>query len=255
MRTKRGISTVPARLMRPLAVCTRVRVHGRTVVAATVLSVIAYAGTAGVATARPAEQIQVAISADDHVVRLHTDSGELRVAQNQLQILDPNGIIVGGVPLLITYLDAAYPIAAAVEGHTATLTPRTDLVHPVAAPAPIADDFDTRLNTAMANANNELGTAVAVGTLLGAIIGFPVGCLLGAAFGGVAGVATTFGALTIPMALGGCLATGIAGAALGVVVCNLVIGVPALIASAIHFYNTVNAPDRLSTSSASSPSR
>ncbi|MFI9503795.1 hypothetical protein [Nocardia sp. NPDC052566] len=213
----------------------------RSITAAVALTVAAVIGGSAAAPAEPqdAQHLRTELRPVEHALQLRTDRGALRVTDHQLQIVDPRGTVVGGVPLTITYQNTAYPIDAAIDGNTATLTPRPERAQHVSAPA---DSFEDRLNTAMGNANNELTVALAAGTLLGAIIGLPVGCLLGALFGGGAGAVTTFGALSVPLAIGGCIATGTAGAALGVLVFNLIIGVPAVIAAAIHFYNTMTAP-------------
>lgn len=173
----------------------------------------------------------------DQSVVLHTDAGALRVADGHLRIVDPGDTVVGSIPLTILRQDIAFPIDARVDGDTATLTPRLDQGRPVTAEerqlaqqslAPIAeaDSPEDRMNTAMNNVNNELTVALAVGTLLGAIIGGPLGCVV----------------LGLPTGGMGCLAGAVAGAGMGVVVFNLLIGVPALIASGVHFYNVMTAP-------------
>ncbi|MVU81367.1 hypothetical protein GPX89_29505 [Nocardia sp. ET3-3] len=190
----------------------------------------------------------------DRTVQLHTDAGSLRVDHDRLQILDPAGTIVGALPLLLAKQGAMYPIDARIDGNTAVLTPRTDRARPLsederaqtaqAATAPVrnfdlrpvsaGDSPEDRFNDAMSHVNTELGAAVAVGTLLGAVIGGPLGCVF-------AGLLTTVAAGPVG-AVVGCLTGAVIGAGIGVVVFNAAIGVPALIGSAIHFFNVVNAP-------------
>ncbi|MFB8008431.1 hypothetical protein [Nocardia sp. NPDC056000] len=182
---------------------------------------------------------------DGQSVLLHTDLGSLRVVDRRLEIVDPNSLVLGAIPLTVVKDGTAYPVDAHVDGENATLTPRFDQARPInAEETPIAagDSPEDRLNTAMGNVNNELTVALAVGTLLGAIIGAPLGCVaLGLLGGGAAGVATG-GLAAIPAAAVGCLTGAVTGAGMGVVVFNLLIGVPALIASAVHFYNVMTAP-------------
>ena len=169
----------------------------------------------------------------DRSVVLRTEGGSLRVDDGRLRILDPNDTVIGSIPLTIVRQDTAFPIDARIDSGTATLTPRLDQGRPVtdaerraAQPIAAADSPEDRMNTAMGNVNNELTVALAVGTLLGAIIGGPVGCVV----------------LGLPTAGVGCPAGAVIGAGMGVVVFNLVIGVPALIASGVHFYNVMTAP-------------
>ncbi|BEK90265.1 hypothetical protein [Nocardia seriolae] len=190
----------------------------------------------------------------DRSVELRTDAGSLRVDHNHLQILDPHGVVVGALPLLMAKAGTAYPIDARIDGTTATLTPRGDEARPLtadeqrtaaqAASAPVrnfdlrpiadADSPEDRFNTAMGNVNNELTVALAVGTLLGAIVGGPLGYVFTGALGTAAG--GPLGTIV------GCLAGAVVGAGMGVVAFNLIIGVPALIGSAVHYFNVVNAP-------------
>ncbi|KZM73898.1 hypothetical protein [Nocardia terpenica] len=218
------------------------------------LTVTALAGATATADAQPTPPIVRPAAAEsglpslpveariaDGAVRLHTDLGTLRVADNQLQIIDPHEIVIGRVPLTIVRDGTAYPIDARADEHTALLTPRPDRAYPTAADI-AGDSFEDRLNTAMSNANNELTVALAVGTLLGAIIGGPIGCIALGAAGGAATGSASLGALAAPGALAGCLTGAVTGAGMGVIVFDLLIGVPALIATAIHFLTTMTAP-------------
>ncbi|MFF0607267.1 hypothetical protein ACFYUD_01210 [Nocardia tengchongensis] len=201
----------------------------------------------------------------DRSVVLHTDLGTFRTTTDQLQILDPQGVVVGAIPLTITKQDTTYPIDARIDGDSATLTPSPDRARPVSAEerriaaelhavaeaqaeGPVAqqiadpDSFEDRMNTVFQNVNNELTVALAVGTLLGAVIGAPLGCVLLGAGQGLAVGALTLGTLAIPGAITGCLEGAVAGAGIGVVVFNLLVGVPAVLASAVHAFNVMTAP-------------
>ncbi|MEC3916278.1 hypothetical protein [Nocardia sp. CDC160] len=209
--------------------------------------------TRATAHAEPAA-IEATASIVDRTVRLHTDAGALRVDHDRLQILDPAGTVVGSLPLALAKQGTMYPIDARIDGNTAVLVPREDQARPLtdaeraegeqAATAPMrtfdprpvsdSDSPEDRFNNAMGHVNTELGAAVAVGTLLGAIVGGPLGCVF-------AGALTTVAAGPVG-AVVGCLAGAVVGAGMGVVVFNVLVGVPALIGSAIHFFNVVNAP-------------
>ncbi|MFI1916157.1 hypothetical protein [Nocardia sp. NPDC020380] len=203
----------------------------------------------------PAAAIGGQARIEDRSVVLHTDAGSLQVDGNQLRITDSNGVALTAIPLTVIRQDTVFPVDAQVDGTTATLTPRADLARPATAAERtrtaqldaearttepillaqhISDTPEDRMNTAMANVNNELTVALAVGTLLGAIVGGPLGCVFTGALGTAA--AGPLGTIV------GCLAGAVVGAGMGVVVFNLIIGVPALIASAVHYYNVMTAP-------------
>ncbi|MEV6770136.1 hypothetical protein AB0N05_16080 [Nocardia sp. NPDC051030] len=63
---------------------------------------------------------------------------------------------------------------------------------------------------------------------------------------GLVGAAT----MSLPGAIIGCLTGAVTGAGMGMVVFNLLIGVPALIAAAVHYYNVMAAPPALDTAAA-----
>lgn len=208
----------------------------------------------------------------DRSVVLRTDTGTFRTTSDQLQILDPQGVVVGAIPLTLTKQDTTYPIDARIDGDSATLTPSPDRARPVSAEErhiatqlhaaaeaqaeglaaqQIAepDSFEDRMNTVFQNVNNELTVALAVGTLLGAVIGAPLGCILLGAGQGLAIGAVTLGTLAIPAAVTGCLEGAVAGAGIGVVVFNLLVGAPAVLASAVHAYNVMTAPPAVAAES------
>ncbi|GAB4588182.1 hypothetical protein [Nocardia sp. IFM 10818] len=234
----------------------------RTIIVTTAVTIAAVLGTQAASLAQPPRSPQPATAVEngrvsgearivDRKVVLRTDIGSLRSTGDQLQIVGPDDVVVGVIPLTIARGDTAYPIDAHIDGTTATLTPRLDRGRAVtdaerhemaAAQAIAADSPEDRFNTAMGNVNNELTVALAVGTLLGAIVGAPLGCVVLGLLGlTAAGFPSAF-TLALPGAVVGCLTGAATGAGMGVVVFNLLIGVPALIASAVHFYNVMTAP-------------
>ncbi|MFC9999921.1 hypothetical protein [Nocardia sp. NPDC127526] len=226
------------------------------------VTIAAVLGSQATSPAQPPQTQQPATAIDNGRVRgdarivdrnvvLRTDIGSLRRTGDQLRIVGPDDVVVAAIPLTITRQDTAYPIDARIDGNTATLTPRLDRGRPVTdaerhemagAQAIAGDSPEDRFNTAMGNLNNELAVTVAVGTLLGAIVGAPLGCVVLGLLGlTAAGFPSAF-TLALPGAIAGCLTGAVTGAGMGVVVFNLLIGVPALIASAVHFYNVMTAP-------------
>lgn len=120
----------------------------------------------------------------DRSVVLTTDLGSLTVLGSQFQVLDPAGNIVGGIPLTYQRDGKDWPIAAKVDGRTATLTPSTDPAD--ARPTttePVLKDIDAAsdalLNGAITNAFMQLSLGVALGTLIGTAIGAGIGCVAG----------------------------------------------------------------------------
>ncbi|WP_063043846.1 hypothetical protein [Nocardia pseudovaccinii] len=177
----------------------------------------------------------------DGSVVVKTDGGSFTTSGNQFQVLDGQGNLVAGFPLTYRKDAKDWPIAARIDGNTATFTPSTDpatarAAAPVDLPKPVASQ--EQWATAMATAATEFGIAISVGTLIGTLIGAPLGCVAGA---------LTVGTITFPVffagALGGCLAGAATGAALGTAAGVILLGVPVGIAALIDFYNQVNAPD------------
>lgn len=185
-------------------------------------------------------------------VVLDTDLGSLAVQDGQFRVIDTAGNIVGGIPLTYQLDGKDWPIAASIDGRTATLTPSTDPADARPATAePILKDVDAAsdalLNQAITNAFMQLSLGVSLGTLIGTAIGAGIGCVAGGAAVGAAAGVPTIGLLAIPGFLGGCIATAAVTGPIGGMIGMIAVGVPAAIAAGIQFYNTVNSPAPQST--------
>src|SRR5574340_180462 len=143
----------------------------------------------------------------DKSVVVTTDAGSLSTEGDHLQVVDDSGIVVASVPLTYQRGGTQWPIAATIDGNTATLTPSTDPAVGIPvdrAHLPLQNVDATsnpNLNQALANFSAVTTIGGYIGTLIGTIIGAGAGCLLGAMVG------TPFLAIGGP--IGGCL-TGIA---------------------------------------------
>ncbi|MDG3010191.1 hypothetical protein G4X40_08500 [Rhodococcus sp. D2-41] len=159
-------------------------------------------------------------------VVLRTSSGSLAVKDGQLQILDAQKRVTESVPLSIRKGDLAYPISAKVDGLKATLTPNLNKaaatpIKPVALPLHQVDAQLTqqqqqqqKQNSALSTLTTQIGAASAVGGLLGTIVGGLIGLALGPA-----------GMVTL--------------AGIGGVAGTIIVGGPALIASAVQYFQTM----------------
>lgn len=167
-----------------------------------------------------------------------TDAGSLAARGNQFVVLDSAGTVLGGLPLAYQMNGLEFPVSAAIDGNTATLTPSTDpaVAHPVDMPLQSVD-AQADFNSALSTASTQFGLATGVGTLIGGLVGLVGGCVLGA---------LTVGALTAPIffagAPGGCIAGASVGVALGAAGGSLLVGVPVGIAAAVQFFQTINTP-------------
>ncbi|MFJ4651563.1 hypothetical protein ACIP5Y_09860 [Nocardia sp. NPDC088792] len=184
----------------------------------------------------------------DHSVVLATDAGSMSVKDNQFQIADNSGATVATFPLSYQRDGKTFPIAAKIDGDTATLTPNTDPAagQPLAPDAPTIKDIDAtanpNLNQALSNLSSVATVAVAVGTLVGTVIGAAIGCIAGGAILGAGATVATIGTLTVPGAIGGCLVTGAAAAAIGVVAGTIFIGGPIIVAGLFQFAGDLLTP-------------
>lgn len=181
---------------------------------------------------------------------ISTDAGSLTVANGQLQIKDNAGIVVGGLPLLMQLDDMQVPIAAQVQGNTATLTldGANAVYNPVALPfqqfAPWKTPYDREV-AAWTRMTQTIALGTAVGAIVGAVGAGVIGCPLGAVFGAVGGFAfliPTAGAGPVLGAVVGCLAGAVAFAPVGALVGTIFVGVPVAIAAAIQYFTTINEP-------------
>ncbi|MDG3010190.1 hypothetical protein G4X40_08495 [Rhodococcus sp. D2-41] len=219
------------------------------IAATSALVIAAMSITYGTANAAPAAQapdnstvstqvlpgIHYKASVVDHSVVLTTDAGSLTTRGNQFQVLDASGKLVAGVPLTYNMDGKSWPIAAKIQGNTATLTPGGPVraaglpLHQVDATA------NPNFNQALSNLNSELTLGVATGTLIGTIVGAGGGCLLG-------GAIPAFTIVALPAAVGTCIGGAVIGAPIGALAGTILIGGPVAVASGIQFMNDINTP-------------
>ncbi|MET9490496.1 hypothetical protein [Nocardia sp. NPDC006630] len=184
----------------------------------------------------------------DHSVVIATDAGSLAVKDNQVQIVDGTGAAVATVPLSYQRDGKSFPIAAQIDGNTATLTPNTDPAagQPIAPSAPVIKEVDAtanaNFNQALSNLTNEVSVGVALGSLIGTVVGAGIGCIAGGTAVALGATAISIGTLTIPGFLGGCLVTGAAGAAIGIVAGTIFVGGPVATVALFQFFNDLNTP-------------
>ncbi|UGT45478.1 hypothetical protein LTV02_19715 [Nocardia yamanashiensis] len=206
------------------------------------------AGTVQAAPAADAGVINYAATHDENgVMVIRTDAGSLVVDNGALQIKAADGTVVGGTELAFRVDDFVFPIAAEVQGRTATLTPQFDQAHatykPVALPfedkAPWKSEYD-REQAAWSRMTSTLSMGASIGTLVGGIGGAAIGCVAGALLGAVAtgALATLFGLGP----LGGCIAGAAAVGFLGTVAGQIFITAPFAIAAAVQYFTTINQP-------------
>ncbi|UGT42169.1 hypothetical protein LTV02_01690 [Nocardia yamanashiensis] len=215
--------------------------------AATSALVIAALGvTAGTVNAAPAQAEATGIHWNTELagnsVIVKTDIGSLTTEGDQLQVRDDAGTIVTAFPLTFVKNDGmAVPVAAAIDGNTATLTPNLDpsalrptgLLHDVVR----QDAFDDAVSAAA----TQFGLATSVGTLIGTVVGAGAGCVLGLIGGATLSLplleAAGFGPIL------GCLAGAGIGIPLGAAAGLILTGIPAGIAVGIGFFNRINLPE------------
>ncbi|MFD9664250.1 hypothetical protein ACFWAY_21910 [Rhodococcus sp. NPDC059968] len=185
----------------------------------------------------------------DRSIVLTTDVGTLTTQGDQFQVLDPSGNLVAGFPLTYQRDGRDWPIAALIDGNSATLTPATDPSsatisrYPELQLSQVAIDVQSlEFSGAVINFGTEVALGMGLGSLIGTAIGAGIGCIAGGALIGSAVGIPTIGTLAVPGFLGGCLVTGAAGGAIGAVVGTILIGGPVAIASGIQFFNAINAP-------------
>ncbi|MFI9508000.1 hypothetical protein [Nocardia sp. NPDC052566] len=199
------------------------------------------------ATADPApETIGYTLRLVDKSVTLTVDAGSLTAGDGQLQLKDRTGAPVTSLPLTYQRGGAIWPIAAAIDGSTVTLTPDTapDHAKPAQGPAPdlreiAIDPQSTAFNTALMNFSTQAGLGVSLGALIGTAIGATVGCVAGGLAVGAAAAVPTIGTLAIPGFLGGCLVTAAALGAIGAVVGTVVVGIPVAATGALLFLDAL----------------
>ncbi|MFQ6331844.1 hypothetical protein ACLMAL_37795 [Nocardia sp. CWNU-33] len=185
----------------------------------------------------------------DSSVVITTDSGSLTTAGTQFQVLDSSGNLVAGIPLTYQRDGKDWPIAARLDGNTATLSPSTDPATAVPTKLaglplqPVAADVQSpEFSNALLVFGTEVALGLGIGSLIGTAIGAGIGCVAGGALIGSAVAVPSIGTLAVPGFIGGCLVTGAAAGAIGAVAGTVLVGGPVAIASGIQFFNAINSP-------------
>lgn len=216
---------------------------------ATVISVVvALVGGGGRGDASPPPtsnriDFHTAVKGDDVV--LTVGSGALRVAGDQIQIIDRHGKVAASAPLKYEVAHEFYKLGVELHGSVARLhvdpssisratslaphrAAETTVVVTSTPPTSATSDADARadkLDKAITRMGTELSLGMAIGTSVGTVLGGVLGCLVGLA-----------------AAVVGCLPGLLTGATAGAVAGSVVIGGAAIVVSAIVFGMTMSAP-------------
>lgn len=194
---------------------------------------------AGTPVAQSVDKINYRVETQKDRVLVSVDAGSLRVADSQLQLVEPKGKVVAAFPLDYRVGQALYHLGTEVDGRKATLVAapaslpaagRVDAANTTVtvtststSSTPATNEADAqadRVDKAFTRMGTELSLTMAIGTSLGTIIGGAMGCLIGLPAGGI-----------------GCIPGLLAGATAGAVVGSVVIGgIGALVAMGIFVY-------------------
>ncbi|WP_067840534.1 hypothetical protein [Nocardia lijiangensis] len=211
---------------------------------------------AGTASAAPlADTAPAAINftanATENTSIVSVDAGALVVEDNALKIKAADGTVVAGTPLTLRIDEFEFPIAAAISGRTATLTPQLSMdeavYQPVALPfedkAPWKSEYE-REQAAWSRMTSTISMGASIGTLVGGLGGGAVGCVLGGIVGATVASATIVGLFGpfIPAAAVGCIGGIIAVGALGTLAGQIFVTAPVAIGAAIQYFTTINQP-------------
>ncbi|MET7773584.1 hypothetical protein [Nocardia sp. NPDC005366] len=218
-------------------------------VAAVTLGVSAGAGHAAPVPEQQDISYEVSRQGDSAVVTL--DQGKLRVVADQLVITDDRDTPVAAVPLVYRMDAVAYPIAANIDGRTATLTPSREGGAPVEPVSQnqvitveqVAESFNPRDLTALGAFTQRVTIGGAISAIVGAVLGGGVGCLLGAAGG--AAIASPVIALLLPFVgatIAGCVLGAATFGAVGSMIGLITVGGPLALFAAFQYFSTILAP-------------
>ncbi|WP_040794916.1 hypothetical protein [Nocardia higoensis] len=207
-------------------------------------------GTVSAAPAAP-EAVNFTATTTETATIISTDAGSITADNGVLRITDGRGATLAGTELSFRVDDFVFPIAAEIDGRTATLTPQLDREHatysPVALPyedkAPWKTEYE-REQAAWSRLTSTISMGAAVGTVVGGLSGAGVGCVLGGIAGATVAAATIVGMFGpfVPAAVVGCLGGVIAVGALGTVAGQLLVTAPVAIMAAVQYFTTINQP-------------
>ncbi|RMI34235.1 hypothetical protein [Nocardia stercoris] len=219
------------------------------------LSIAAIGVTAGTVHAAPAEApgqtIGYHVDLTTTGATVTTDGGSLVDDNGVLEVRSDDGTVGGAAPLAVRVDDFTFPIAAQINGNTATLTPQYDLAHATYTPqdvdlpfqdsAPWKTPYDREV-AAWTRLATTVGVGGVVGTATGAVAGAAIGCAAGAVATGltVATITALFGGLG--GAAVGCLAGASVVGFLGTVIGALVVTLPVAVGAIAQYFTTINAP-------------
>ncbi|MFQ6394533.1 hypothetical protein ACLMAJ_13835 [Nocardia sp. KC 131] len=175
----------------------------------------------------------------------------MKVENGIFEVEAADGTVLAGTPLEFRVDDFVFPIAATIDGRTATFAPQFDIER--AQYRPIALPFEDqalwrtpyeREVAAFTRLKDTIAVGAAVGTTVGGIGGGIVGCVLGGIAGATIVAATIVGMFGpfIPAAAVGCLGGIIAVGALGALAGQLFVTAPIAIAAVVQYFTTVNSP-------------
>ncbi|WP_063043014.1 hypothetical protein [Nocardia pseudovaccinii] len=215
---------------------------------------LAVATAVGTAAAQPADEgdgVAFTARAVDGASVIDIDSGTMSSDNDVFQIKAADGTLVAAMPLRLRLDDFEFPIAAAIYGHSTTLVPQVDIARaayrPVALPfedqAPFRSEYEREV-AAWNRMSSTIAMGAIVGTVVGGLGGAAVGCVLGGTVGAAAATATIIGLFgpILPAAAVGCLGGVIAVGALGTIAGQLLVTAPVIVAAAIQYFTTINSP-------------
>ncbi|WP_051152703.1 hypothetical protein [Nocardia niigatensis] len=228
------------------------------VLAATALALTTATANAGPQPGDSGAAVHYEVTRQGDAALLTISGGGLKLAGDQLVLTDPADRPIAAVPLTYRIDNTAYPIAARIDGGTATLTPEKNTGQPVPtsqavtgdqvittdrAATQIAESFTPRDAQALGVFAQRAAIGAAVSAVLGAVLGAGAGCLVGAAAGAV--LTSPVMALLVPFvgaAIAGCVLGAATLGAVGTMAGLVVAGGPITLFSAIQYFSTILAP-------------
>ncbi|WP_330185040.1 hypothetical protein OHB26_16495 [Nocardia sp. NBC_01503] len=212
--------------------------------------------TAGILTAQPvaaADPVETGVTATQigDTAVLTIENGTIALRDGVLTFEAPDHTVLAGAEMSFRVDDFTFPIDADITAGAATLTPRLDLDHavytPVALPFEDSAGFQTPYQREQA-AWNRLSSTIAMGAILGTLIGglggAAVGCVLGGAAAATVAAATIVGLFGsfLPAAAIGCLSGVAAIGTLGTIAGQLFVTAPIAVLAAAQYFTTITAP-------------
>ncbi|MFD3746968.1 hypothetical protein [Nocardia sp. NPDC058633] len=221
--------------------------------ALTALALCVGTGTGNADPAPAQTEVHYEVSRQGDSAVLSTTDGKLQIADGQLVLTTGADTPVAALPLTYRMDDKVFPIAATIDGTTATLTPSREGGAPVAAATnvitqdaaaqQIAESFTPRDQAALGVLSQRLGIGSAVAAIVGAVVGGGIGCLVGGAAG--AAIASPVIVLLVPWVgatVAGCVLGAATLGAVGTMLGLVTVGGPLAVFSAYQYFSTILAP-------------